>query len=75
MFPSLQARPEHARHRHARRRRILFAYRAFVKQAPSLVRLMAWRPLRYALLPVCLAPGADCELPPAAVGRGPSTPD
>ncbi len=75
MFPSLQVRPEHARRRHARKRRILFAYRAFVKRAPGLVRLMAWRPLRYALLLGCLAAGADCELPPAAVGRGPSTPD
>lgn len=74
MFPSLQAPPGHARRRHARKRRILFAYRAFVKQAPGPVRLTAWRPLRYALLPAYLAPGVVCELPPA-VGRGPNTPD
>lgn len=48
---------------------------SFCEAGARPVRLTARRPLRYALLPAYLAPGVDCELPPAAVGRGPSTPD
>jgi len=48
---------------------------SFYEAGARLVRRLVWRPLRYALLLACLAPGADCGLPPAALGRGPSTPD
>ena len=43
---------------------------SFCEAGARLVRLVAWRPRRYALLPACLAPGVV-----AAVGRGPSVLD
>lgn len=47
----------------------------FCEAGAKPVRLVAGRPPRYAVLPAYLAPGVDCELPPAVVGRGPSAPD